>query len=589
MLAQLGYAWPHSRSPLFADVDLVVLTCLANGGDYRLAMIDPIIRQLKKRGVEIILLSDNPQGPSNDYVAMLGTHLYKWGPEPISVAERYGIELADTAAYVFEQHLRYGSGIYGDSIHMTNATPAGPSVARPSGGHEVYARAVRSVLPMISQVVGLPIKNMNFDDGTQGFTIFGAAFLSSVGGKLKVIKTTATPNQWGSWVDIPAVNAGDVLRVQGTWNFEDGYVGTPISLGAQGGGVGWGSTVANLASAQGRFDVLVTVSRDIASGGKLLFFGNNNNAPSGAAFSLDNILITKNPILRGVDVISNRPEEERPLPPARVNEDRRTPADAKVILPVDETYYRSNHSSRGALGPHPWGVNSFARRFFPSTGIAEDLLTLTTGQKALISGVAPVGFSMIRYAGSTDLPVTVEVRRNSSLLKTINLGAGHFREEYNAILTPTEFGLLTPLENESIELTVTSGILRICAFGVLTRSEVAIAADPEADGLPNLLEYALHTSPTLPTASAQAPIFSFETVLGEPSLVLTHRRLKAAASLITYQKATYLAGDDAWTTVTLTPTVVDLDADGDGRVELVRAALPLDSEPSLFLRISVSE
>lgn len=466
MLAQLGYALPDGRSSLFNNVDLVALTCLANGGEYRLSNIEPLVRQLRTRGVEVVLLTDNPQNPSNAYASMQTSALYSDGTEPIRVADLYGIELADTAAYVFEQHLRYGSGIYSDAIHMRGAEPAGPSVAQPSCGHEVYARAVRSVIPFTSQFIGTPVSNFTFDDGPQGFTSYSAASVAAADGKLKVAKTTGNTSQWGGWVTIPAVKNGDVLRVQGTWSFEDGYSGNNISIGTQGGGSGWGSSVRS--SAPGTFDVTVTVSRDILSGGRLLFFGNNDAAPLNASFSIDNIIITLNPATVAADMLPGRTEAVTPIPSARIVTDLKTPDDAIIILPKDETYLASDHAARGSLGAHPRGAGSFARRFFAGTGATEDLLTLTTGQKAIIPAASAVGFSIIRYAGSADATVTLEVRRNATLLKTINLGAGYNREGYDAILTPTQYGQLAPIENGDIELSVTAGTLKICALVVLT-------------------------------------------------------------------------------------------------------------------------
>lgn len=96
---------PSGRSSLFDGVDLVVIGCLANGGDYRLETIEPLCRKLRQAGVEVIMVTDNPQGPSTDYATMSAASLYVDGPEVMRVADLYGVELADTAAYVFEAHL----------------------------------------------------------------------------------------------------------------------------------------------------------------------------------------------------------------------------------------------------------------------------------------------------------------------------------------------------------------------------------------------------------------------------------------------------------------------------------------------------
>jgi hypothetical protein len=107
--------------------------------------------------------------------------------------------------------------------------------------------------------------------------------------------------------------------------------------------------------------------------------------------------------------------------------------------------------------------------------------------------------------------------------------------------------------------------------------------------VPNLLEYAFGTSPTLADAARGRPTATLGTVSNQPALVLTHRRRKAAGLTTVYQSTASLTAPAVWTPVTLTPTIINTDADGDGLVELVSVALPLGANPGLFLRVSVSE
>lgn len=138
---------PNGRSSLFHGCDVVVIGMLANGGDYRLSCIEPIIRNLRRAGVEVIVATDNAQNPSTTYSTMNAAALYSDGPELMRIADMYGVEIADTAAYVFEAHLRAsGTGIYSDFIHMTSGEPAGPAAVQPANGHEAWARAVRSIM-----------------------------------------------------------------------------------------------------------------------------------------------------------------------------------------------------------------------------------------------------------------------------------------------------------------------------------------------------------------------------------------------------------------------------------------------------------
>jgi alpha-tubulin suppressor-like RCC1 family protein len=129
------------------------------------------------------------------------------------------------------------------------------------------------------------------------------------------------------------------------------------------------------------------------------------------------------------------------------------------------------------------------------------------------------------------------------------------------------------------------------ALAGLTGADAAHAAepgaDPDADGTPNMLEYAFGTSPVAADSAASRPGVALATVVGDqPALALTHRRRKAAALNYTYQQSSDLV---TWTSVVVTPVVINLDADGDGLVELVTVTIPLGADPGLFLRVAVTE
>lgn len=471
---------PNGRSALFSGVDLVVLGCLANGGDYRLETIEPMARKLRQLGVEVIMVTDNPQGPSTSFTDMTGSSLYVDGPSVMRVADQYGVELADTAAYVFEAHLRAGGvGIYGDTIHMAGGAPNGPNAAAPANGHEVWARAVRSIFH--AGVKNTPpttiTTNYDFSTGLQGWSSYSQGLAEVASGTLVVKKNTAANNQWGAWLTLNGVSmkAGDTVDVAGTI----AYAGFTPTVGLQGGGAGWGSNSA-APNAAGNFSVRLTATRDIVNP-QVLLFGNWDAAPLNTQFTVDDLVITATTTATNLafDAMPSRPYENRPIPPIRVVSDLKTPGDAFVILPKDEYYLSTGNAAKGTLGAHPWGSGSFSRKFGSYVGDTTDLLTLATGQKACISGPFAVGFALIHYRATEDGACAFTLSLNGAVKKTINVGAVPFANEwFLSLLTPTEANV-SALNNDgdTYEIAVTAGTLKVAAFVALTPDMDFITAD----------------------------------------------------------------------------------------------------------------
>lgn len=472
-----GKTPPNGRSTMFTGVDLVVVTLLANGGDYRLQCLEPIIRQLRKLDIEVIITTDNPQGAAQvggtgpyiwagGYQSVTSAGLYVDGPELMRIADQYNCELADTAAYVAEAALRYPTAsIYRDSIHMYAGQPNG-RIGQPSGGYEVYARAIRSCIPVDSTVVGTVTLSTGFDtDGVlDGWYSQGTATLSVTGGSL--IATNAnSATQFGAQILLPGIKAGDTVRVQGTrTNMPGGG-----QVGLQGGvGGGWASTTRPSISGSGAFDFTLTASRDAPTDARVLLYGGSG---ANDTFSIGDVTITVNSTYEGaVNEPAVREYEPQRLPSSRIVTDTKTPGGTFVILPKDERYFSSGNGAKGSLGASPLGSASFARRFSSAVGAAEDLLTLTTGQRACISALGVVGTSLIYYSVNGDPAVTFDLIRGGSTLKSMTIPAQTItREIYFPLFTPTQKakGDVSP-SNDTVDIVVTSGTLRIAALVALT-------------------------------------------------------------------------------------------------------------------------
>lgn len=453
---------PNGRSNLFSGVDLVILGCLANGGDYRLECIEPIIRKLRSAGVEVIVTTDNPQGPSATYATMANASLYVDGPEVMRIADLYGVELVDTAAYVFAAHLRYGSGIYGDTIHMSGAVPAGRT-APVSCGHEVWARAIRSVIT-VDAAPGAPVTaTYDFSSGVQGWSKYGS------GGSMVVsdgkLVTSVNGDQQGSWVTInEPVAVGDTVTIHYDLS-RTGTLPAGVVFGLQ--NAGWASNTVNAVDGTGQ--VAVLTCNKASGNATVIAYGGNSSA--NGSYALDNITISIQHASGVVtEIAPERSAVSPPLPPIRVVSDYKTPADAFVILPSDEYFTTSNNPNKGTLAPHPWGASSFARRWSGQIGSSADLLTLGAGKRAVIGAHGVVGWSLIRYQDQNDVPCSFDIYRNDGFVKTVAIGTAPFGNEwYTTLFSPTEKNLTTATDSgDSIEIRVTSGTLKVAAFIALT-------------------------------------------------------------------------------------------------------------------------
>jgi len=462
------------RSDLFKGVDLAVITVLANGGNYRLECVEPTIRNLRKMGVEIIIVSDNGQGaPFTTYDSGSTAGLYVDGDYVRDLAELYGIEYADTAAYVLEAELRYPATIYSDSIHMGQAAPNGRT-GQPSCGNEVWARAIRSTIPTLPEELLHASFSNTFDTDVEGYYVYGSANNVSVSWEnsaVRVEKTTADNQQWGCQVDIANLVTGDTVEVSYILSGLGGYT-QQASIGLQGGGVGWASN--SVAAGQTAGTVTLVASRD-NNDARVLFFGSHDAAPLGAAFSIDNVTVNipssasqlSAPSRNAIKYVST------PLPKANITTDFKKAGDAFVILPKDEFFARTSSVLSGTLINSPRGANSFARQFSSLTDVNEDLLTVETGQRVAIAANGVVSFAMILYSENGNAETVYEVYKNNALQKTVTIAAQTLsREIYHAVYTNTDTAKSDgAANNETISIRVTSGKLQVAAL-VAQTSEI---------------------------------------------------------------------------------------------------------------------
>jgi hypothetical protein len=451
---------PNGRSQLFTGVDVVVIGCLANGGDYRLELIEPMIRQLRKRGIEVVIVTDNPQGPSTDYATMSAAGLYGDGPELMRIADLYGVEIADTAGYVFEAHIRAGGvGIYGDSIHQASGIPSGPAALLPANGHEAWARAVRSVFPAKwAAVTTTTTSAWTFDSTAPNWHTYGSSSQAVSSGKL--VTTTTTTASGTSVEQAGAVAAGDTITV----TYDSAVSGiTAVQIGGQGNS-GWNTNVVGATLNGTATTVTLTVTQAFTKA-VVLWYATGGTG----TLSLDNVslAVTRAGLPLVTDQCPGRPADSRQLPPVRLVTDYRTPGDTYVILPADERQVVFSQATMGTLSAHPWGSGSFARRFSNSVSATQDMLTLAVGKKAMLSADCVVGMSLIHYREIADGACTFNVNINGALNKSMTISAVPFSNEwYFPIFTPTELNAVGPAgaSINSIEIEVTGGALKIAAL-----------------------------------------------------------------------------------------------------------------------------
>ncbi|MBC8041120.1 MAG: hypothetical protein H7Y06_11295, partial [Opitutaceae bacterium] len=122
----------------------------------------------------------------------------------------------------------------------------------------------------------------------------------------------------------------------------------------------------------------------------------------------------------------------------------------------------------------------------------------------------------------------------------------------------------------------------IAGYTTLTGDDALTSADPDKDGIANLLEYALGTDPTN-AASGSLPVVGVETIASSTYVTLTYNK-DTSKSDIHYQvqSCSELAGTPTWSNVTDDLTGVT------GQIEHRKASVLLDTSRK-FLRLRVTQ
>jgi len=113
------------------------------------------------------------------------------------------------------------------------------------------------------------------------------------------------------------------------------------------------------------------------------------------------------------------------------------------------------------------------------------------------------------------------------------------------------------------------------------RSVVGPAADPDGDGMPNLVEYALGVDPNDP-ARAGFPMVSVVRDGGRQYAAISYTRAKVATDVTLEIRAAGQLPATEWSALSAPPTVIDL---GDRERVIVRDTVPLAPGQIRFYRL----
>ncbi|MDW8344747.1 MAG: hypothetical protein RMM51_09690, partial [Verrucomicrobiae bacterium] len=197
-----------------------------------------------------------------------------------------------------------------------------------------------------------------------------------------------------------------------------------------------------------------------------------------------------------------------------------------------------------------------------------------TPQSATITvamGAANANYQLTWFNTSTGLAISNETR-TANATGVLSFGVTN-------LLTDTAVKIervLTPREQ-----------WRLNHFGTTENTGLAADfADPDADGVVNLLEYALRGDPRLPDGALLLPTGALTTPGSTRYLTLTYRQNKGATDLLFQPQAAGALTNGAWSST----GVVEIGREdaGDWWRVAARDSVPLDAAPHRFMRLKVS-
>ena len=478
-LAQLGYSVRSdaakcdgitSAAPFvgfskeLVDTDVVIIGLLANDWTYNREIIEPVVKSLRRVGVEVILVTDNQRAVTagmtyNQYIT--ADPLFNDARWVTEVADKYGCALADTAAYVANAYFRWPSVTYLDQIHMQkSAAVSGPSVDVVTSGAEVWARAVRSIFAMDMAWANTPFGSYDFTSTKAPWATYNSPTSCAISGGYLVVVPVGVND--GCWLASLGNLAGDVINVSFEIIFDVVNASAKVFL-YNNGWTSLGGGVQHMITSSGSYSLQLPADFTNCH----LMFSSNGGSGTVGQWRITNVVVSVDKVTATVPLWADFKAQSLPQE-SRITSLLKIPGGAQLTLPDQEYNYANATGVAGTVSQTPLNSYSFARRHKGLATLTNDLLTLAPTKEALIGSWGMVGLAVIRPGLA---PVaTVEIRRGATLLKTVSLGAaGVLPAIQNDLITPDEYAqTLTAPAYDALRVIVTSGSLQAQAFVAFT-------------------------------------------------------------------------------------------------------------------------